>query len=166
MERHTLGKVLLSILIGVLVLFAAIGKVMADTTQRDIVRVKVYMINQGIYTVLMQDSVFLQDGVCDGVYYISHRSINTECGRNTSLDSFISVMLHELGHSEQKHNLNKSLTTYERYLKEADAWDRGMERAKKLGVWDRIDKSDYKIQRGIGLTSYRRIIKKPRNYIR
>ena len=78
----------------------------------------------------------------------------------------MSVLLHELGHSEQGLDKIKYIATPEaRYKIEQDAWNKGVQRAKMLGVWSRIDKNIFEIQRGVSLLSYRQIIKMQVNYI-
>lgn len=148
-----------------LLLFGS-GVCTAATTQEDIDKVEDYIEGRGIYTILLQDSPFFRGGVCDGTYYINHKIIHTECGKGTSLDSFLAVMLHEIGHSLQKlEDVETRPSHEERYNVEVTAWTIGKGVGIYLGVWDNLDKSSYEIQKGIGLISYRRLIKDMRNFI-
>lgn len=152
-------------LILLLLLFGG-GTYTAATTQEDIDKVRDYIVDRGIYPILLQDSPFFRGGVCDGTFYINHKIIHAECGKNTSLDSFLSVMLHEIGHSLQSLEKVTETPTHEaRYKVESAAWEIGKAVGVHLGVWNNLNKNSYEIQKGIALTSYRRLIKDARNFI-
>lgn len=148
----------------VMYLLATTG-VQGATTQEDIDKVSVFAKGRGTYLILLRDIPIRHKDDCNGAYYYNFNMINVECGPGTSMDRFLAVYLHELGHSVQS-TPTVFLTPQVRYDREVDAWRRGVVLAQHIGVWKSIDKLDFIIVKEIGLASYRRMIPKELNFLR
>lgn len=139
-------------------------QVQGATTQEDLDKASAFAQARGTYLILLRDIPVRHKNDCNGAYYYHYNMINVECGPGTSMDRFLAVFLHELGHSVQ--SIPTTLESpQQRYDTEVDAWARGEVIAKHIGVWTTIDKLDFTIVKEIGLASYRRNIPKDLNFL-
>jgi len=155
MARYTLALLLLLLTI----------TTRGDTSKSDLRKVTEYARAQDVYVVVQTGSPFLHTHDCDGLYVPKYNSISVICGKGTELDRALAVLLHELGHSGQSHEVK--LEDHELiYQREVDAWNRAEGLARQLTVWSNVDKLEWEIMKSISLHSYRRKFQPTWNFIR